>query len=507
MRLRDFAIVEFARAWQEEAGASLVDPDIVDAVADRPADDDHERLLHYADALLQARVADDEGLGALTSLRATLSGLHVAAPLLGLLAGASLLAATLPPPDARPVNVFVFVGEGVLLPALFGLGTILLSLGAGRPLTSTHWVAWAVGLLSRGALATRLGRLTGRVLRQSGVAGPLLGSLSHLFWIGALASFTGLAAWRFLFTDYLFAWSSTMPLTAQGVEGFFSTLAAPVGWLPGVHAPGAEQVAVSEWASLLNTYAWDSGDPNRDEALRKGWYGLLLAAAGFWGLLPRVIAFFASRALLRRRILRALSSPGTRAVLDALSAPALTVLADGDGSGPAGSLLPPGRSSPTSARAPSEAVSGPDDPSTPHPRRAGLDLVAFACAPPSDAVLRRLRLERLGLSGDLHRIDEDDDEPAMDAALEALGAAPAGTGGAIASFAVTDSPGRLREAFLRDVVAAVHGAPVHVVLVGVDAYRRSPRGGSLDDRLAAWRALGERVGVPADRIHPDEEVL
>ncbi len=480
--------MEFARAWQEEAGASLVDPDIVDAVCDADVADDDARLLVYSEALLETRVEPGEGRRALAQLRGVLDVGHVLAPLLGVVAGASLLAATLPPPDARPVNVFVFAGEGILLPAAFGLATVALSLGAGRLLTRTHWLAWAMGLLSRGALSTRLGGLTGRVLRSSGVSGPLFGGLSHLFWLGALSAFGGLAAWRFLFTDYLFAWSSTMPLTGQGVQDVFSVLAAPVSWLPGVSAPTAEQVAASEWASLADGYARGTGDVGLDEALRKGWFGLMLASVAFWGLLPRVVLYAVTRGILRRRVLKALRSPGSQAVLDALQAPRLTTVAAGDGSGPVSSLRPP--------------VDRP----APATRRAGLDVVAFATDPPDDTTMQRLRLDRLGLSGAVHRVPEDDDELAMDAALDALAAGAEGAGGAVVAFAVSDSPGRLREAFVRDVVAAVGGGPVHVVLTGVHAFRGSPRGRSLGDRHRAWQELATRVGVPAERLHADEEL-
>ena len=479
--------MEFARAWQEEAGASLVDPDIVDALRDCEVEGDEARLLLYAEELLESRVEAGEGRGALAQLRVALDAVHVLAPILGIFVGAALLTATLPSPELRPVNVFVFVGEGILLPALFGAATVGLSLGAGRALTRTHWLAWVVGLLSRRALSTRLGALTGRVLRGSGVAGPLLGSLSHLFWLGALSAFGGLAAWRFLFTDYLFAWSSTMPLTGQGVQDVFSFLAAPVAWLPGVGLPTAEQVTVSEWASLAEGYARGTGDPGRDEFLRKGWFSLLLASLAFWGLLPRVAAWAGSRWLLRRRVLRGLRSPGSQAVLDALDAPRLTTLAAGDGAGPARSLLP------VEAR-PSPAL-----------RRTGLDVVAFATERPGPRTLEHLRLDRLGLSGAVHLVPEDDDDDAMGAALDALGAGAEGAGGAVVAFAVVDSPGRLREAFLRDVVAAVAGGSVHVLLTGLEAYRQSPRGRSLAERLRAWHELAERVGVPAERVHLDEE--
>ena len=479
--------MEFARAWQEEAGASLVDPAIVDAVADREPGGDEARLLVYAEALLEARVEAGEGRRALAQLRGAIDAVHVLAPLAGLVAGASLLAATLPAPELRPVNVFVFAGEGILLPAIFGAATVLLSLGGGRALARAHWLSWLVGLFSRRALSTRLGSLTGRVLRRSGLAGPLLGSLSHLFWLGALAAFGGLAAWRFLFTDYLFAWSSTMPLTGGGVQDLFSVLAAPVSWLPGVLAPTAEQVSVSEWASLAEGYARGTGDVGQDELLRKGWFGLMLASLAFWGLLPRALAFAASRWLLRRRVEAGLRSPANQAVLDALQAPRLQTLASGDGVGPQSALQPPAERS------------------APDRRRAGLDVVAFATEPPGADTLERLRLQRLGLSGAVHRIPEDDDDDAMDAALDALGAGTEGAGGAVVAFAVADSPGRLREAFLRDVVAAVDGGPVHLLLTGVRAFRTSPRGRSLDARERAWREVAERLGLPEGRLHLDEE--
>ncbi len=479
--------MEFARAWQEQAGASQVDPAVLARTRDETADDapDEQRLLHYARSLLELRLDEEDGLPALSRLQGSLVIAPLLAVGLGLLAGASLLAVSLPPPDARPVNLFVFVGEGVLLPAVFGLLTTALSLGAGKALLKVHWLAWALSLFERGALQTKLGALAGRVLRSSGVSGPLFASWSHLLWICGLGAFLALASWRFLFADYLFSWNSTLPVTESGVRAAFSLLAWPVDWIPAVDAPSAQQVAVSHYASLDGLWSTSTGDPLQDDSLRKAWFGLLLAGVAFWGFLPRVLGFGIARLTLSRRVAAALRAPAHRAVLDALALPTHSVTAHGDGTGAASSLLPP------SPRTPADA------------RRSGLDLVTFATARPPEDVLERLGLERLGLSGAEHPIGDDDDEDAMNAALDALAGPGSAAGGALVVFDFATSPGRLREAFLRDIVDALGDVPVHVLLSGEDAWRRSPRGRSADQRRASWLAMAERAGLVEGRMHSD----
>ena len=479
--------MEFSRAWQERAGASQVDPAaLARARAETgPDDPDDHRLLAYARALLELRLDDADGLPALARFQGALLLGPLMAAGVGLLAGASLLTVSLPPPEVRPVNLFVFVGEGVLLPAAFGVGTTALSLGAGRALLKVHWLAWILGGLERRALHTKLGSLAGRVLRTSGVSGPLFASWSHLLWICGLGAFLALAGWRFAFADYLFSWSSTLPVSEAGVRSAFSLLAFPLEWVPGVDAPSAQQVTVSHYASLEGLWSNSTGEPALDDALRKGWFALLLAGVAFWGLLPRVLGFGVARIALRRQIRAALASPAHQGVLAALDRPAVTVTARGDGAGRPSSPLPP------SSRPAAQA------------RRVGLDLVTFATPRPPDGVLERLGLERLGLSGQEHSVDDDDDDDAMSAVLDSLAGPGASAGGALVVFDFATSPGRLREAFLRDVLRTLGEVPVHVLLSGEDAWRSSPRGRSADQRRASWLALAKRAGLAEERVHSD----
>gem|GEM_PF-2145475 len=501
-------IVEFARAWQEEQGAAVVDPAVVAAVRGQaefdPADPD-DALVRYGNALLDVRVPTDEGRGAPRQLRLAWQALLWIAPALGVLLGAGFVAATLPTDGGRTVNLFAVLAEGVLVPTLFGIVTATLALGGGGRLASAHWAAWLLGAMQRPALDTTLGRLAGRTLRRSGVAGPLLTGLSHRVWIGLLVGFVLLGGWRLTFEDHRFSWGSTGPLTAEAVETTWAVLAAPVAWLPGVDAPDATQVAVSEWDSLRSEYAESSGDAQTDEALRKGWYGLVLAAIAFWGLLPRLLAAGWGEVAVRRGIRRALESPGHAAVRQALVAPVVAVERPETTKAPPASPAPPADGPAASdvpvASAPAPPAPGPSVAAASH----GLDLVLFATPAPTEAALEASGLQRLGLSGESRVVVDDADDAAMDAVVAALGS-PSGPGGAVVVFRCADTPDRLRGRFLADVAGALGPRPLHLLLSGVDAFAQGPRGARLQQRLAGWSGLAAEAGLPPDHVRRDDGV-
>lgn len=491
VRLTDFVVVEFARAWQQEQRASVVDPEIVAEVVADPAyldaADDDARLLLYCERLLEVRVTDEDGPGTIRALQAALTAAWWIAPLVGLLLGGTLLEASLPPNDVRPVNVFVVLGEGVLIPAAFLLITLVATLSGGRIVQRLHWIRPVLAVLGRKALATRVGRLGGRVLKHSGAAGPTLASLSHLLWLGALGAMVAVAAFRFTFDDYLFCWSSTLPLTGDGVERLFGVLAVPVQWIPGVDAPTAEMVTVSQYASLDAAWPRGTGDAVQDEALRKGWYALLLAVIVAWGIVPRVLGLVAARLQSARGVRRALARSSIAAVLPALAAHS-TVRHAGTSEGPRDALPPSLVTSPGAGRA-----------------GEGMDLITFAAAPPAPGLLDRLGWSRLGLSGTVRTVGDDDDVAEANSVLQSLSEPTTAPGGAIVVFELADTPGRVREAFLRDVVQALGpAAPVHVLLTGAGAFRAGPRAGAFDGRLGAWRAMAARAGVPSASVRPDE---
>lgn len=493
MRLHDFVLVEFARAWQEERGASVADPAVVAAVAADPSflcpQDDDARLLAWARRLLRDRVDGEDGTASVAVLQGGLAAARWLLPLVGVLAGVGMLHAGLPPNDVRPANVLVIVAEGVLLPSIFLLATLLLVPHAGRLAVWAHPLAWTLAVLGRGALRTRVGALAGRVLARSGAGASLFAALSHLFWIGVLSAFLGLAAWRFAFDDYLFSWSSTMPISGDGVRDVFGVLVAPIGWLPWIDAPSPEQVAVSEYASLEAAWAWSTGDGARDEALRKGWYLPLLAVVAFWGLLPRLAGLAWAGWRLRSGIRRALDSPGNREILLAIEASSSTSRIGDAGH----SALADARPSPTPGRG--TARGG-----------GGLDVVAFAAQEPSTDRLAASGLVRLGLSGKVHVVADDDDENAIAEVLGRLGSPGTAPGGAVVVFDLLATPGRLHEGFLRAVVGSLgEGSPVHVLLIGAERFRRGPRGRRFDDRHRSWLGMAARAGVPAPFVHVDEE--
>lgn len=532
MRLADFVLVEFARAWQEEQGAAVIDPEIVAATrarGDFEGAPEDGRLVLYARELLDQRVPADEGRDAPHRLRMAWQALTWLAPLLGLLLGGALVEATLPPNDVRPVNVFHVVGEGILLPAVFLAFSVAVAAGVRLPGPLLHWGAVALAFGQRGLLRTRLGALAGRVLQRSGISGPLLAGLSHRLWLGLLISFLGVCTARFAVNDYLFSWSSTVPVTGGAVGQLFDVLVAPVGWIPGVDAPGTEQIDMSQYATLDGRFARSTGDPLRDDLLRKGWWSPLLAAVAFWGLLPRLLAFGATLLQVRRGIARALATPGHRALALALDAAALRIEQQGDGGARPAPVAPPIAAPPAPLAAepvepapprwdaepaaprleaqPASAlrVSAPT-PASPAPFTPGqgLDVVAFATAAPPSSVLADLRLARLGLTGRTHAIEDDDEDDAIDALLALLATPASRPGGALVVFAVGATPGRVRGEFLASVCEALDGAPVHVVLTGVAAFAAGPRGAHLDQRLAGWRRLAVDAGVSAERVWRDD---
>ena len=498
MTLRDYVLVAFARAWQEEQGAARVDPAVVEVVRSDPRfdpeADDEDLLLLYAEHLVELRLDDDDGHGTAAAVRGALGAAGVLVPVIGLLAGGALLGAALPPPELRPVSVFQFIAEGIVLPGVFLLWTTVLTRLLVPWLGRLHWAAWLLALLRGRAGDTRMGRLTGRVLRTSGVAGPLFAGYSHRFWTASLVVFLGLGLWRFVFTDHLFAWSSTLSFTGDEVERLFRFLVAPLDWIPGVDPPSAEQVRLSEYGSLSlagetgGAYVQASADPLADQALRKAWYLPLLVSVAFWGLLPRLVAWGLAERAIRRGVRDGLDDPTSSLILSALR-PGLETSASPPAQVP---QAPPPRE---------EAPSAPADAASRAGR--GLDLVVFAAETPSAAVLERLRLARLGVSERVHAIATDDDDPAMDAAVAWL-ASTEGPEGAIVVYDVADIPDGLKAEFLGRVAGALgDDAPLHVLLVGSDAFRASPRGARIDARIAAWSELASRAGVPPEQVHTD----
>ncbi len=475
-------MVEFARAWQEERGAALVDPEVARAVREGALpDDDDGRLLAYARELLDRRLGDGaDGRRAVEGLRAALFGVGILLPALGFLAGAATLRATLPPNDVRPVNILQFVGAGIVVPTLFFVFTTTVAALGARASAASHWVVWLLSVVRSSALQTSAGRLAGRVLRRSGVTAPLLAGYSHRFWQGAFVAFLGLALWRFASEDYLFAWSSTLPDFHVWVERLARFLGAVA---PGLDAPTAEQVAVSEFASLEGRWMHSSGDPARDDLLRKGWSRLLLVATAVVGFLPRVVGVVAAAFRARSGIRKGLDTPSGRAVLAALE-PVLATSRLGDGG--------------ARERAPRSGLPEPVDEA--HVR--GLAVVPFATAPPSDALLSDAGLDRLGLSDLVLTVPADDDRDAMAAVTARVGDGAAAPGGVVVVFDFAATPDRVREQFLRDVARALpEERPVHVLLGGLERFRRSPRARRLDDRRESWLAMAERAGVPEARVY------
>ena len=220
----------------------------------------------------------------------------------------------------QPVNVATYLGWLVLVQ----IGLVAVAFGAVL-LRRTGWMSTETSLLTGlmrwgwSALAVRLNRhLLNRIPAErrtavesflgtsstfkqlyGGVAiWPLVGALQ---WFGVCFNLAALATTVALvvFSDRAFGWQSAVNFSPEQIHQLTQTLAAPwSGIVPAAGAPTLEQVAGSK--ILLK-------DGIRQLATENlvSWWPFLVAALGFYGLLPRVVLYILAFAM-GRRSLRAL---------------------------------------------------------------------------------------------------------------------------------------------------------------------------------------------------------
>ncbi len=125
-----------------------------------------------------------------------------------------------------------------------------------------------------------------------------------------------------VFSDLVFAWSTTIELSAVEVHKIFRSLAFPWWWLPEA-VPSFEVVQSSQWVRMQETFV--GGKPLAEAIPLAGqWWRFLLAGLIVWGLVPRVIALALGTWRARRaRRAMTLDHAGYQALYDRLLPPSV----------------------------------------------------------------------------------------------------------------------------------------------------------------------------------------
>lgn len=244
-----------------------------------------------------------------------------------------------------PVNVghylaVVVFGQLALL-LLLGLGLLLRGLLPGRLGLSE------VGRLLRflaDKLAARLspamraegeswGALYHRVRSRFGLYRPLEQALilseTQLFGVafnvGLLLSCVRLV----LLSDLAFGWSTSVAsLSPEAVHMWTSRLALPFSFLGPEVVPSRELVEATQYFRLDGRFAGAAVGSRGDAQLAGTWWSFLLACTVTYGLLPRLLAFFAARVSLHRAEVHVpLDTPAVARVLRRLRTPELSTRA------------------------------------------------------------------------------------------------------------------------------------------------------------------------------------
>lgn len=209
------------------------------------------------------------------------------------------------------VNVFLFLLVFVLLQLLFASGAAVVMLRSLRgnppasfPLNPARFVT-ARALPDKRYLDEAAGVLRLLLLRYGQEFGAL-------FIVGGVAAFLCLLA----FADFSFVWGSTFGVSDELVTSATRLMSAPwSGWFSqGVLSP--DLIANTRY----NPAEIDLSQMNDDS--RRGWWPFLLMCMLVYGLLPRVMLWFASRLAYSRELRRSfVCFPGAELVLSRMKRP------------------------------------------------------------------------------------------------------------------------------------------------------------------------------------------
>lgn len=315
MTLADLIDLEVQLSRDREADAAAIEERDRALLAGGAGDAPRRVLLaRWLDALRERERGDPHpGKAVETALRALRAALAIAGLVLGWASATALLRY-----DGRdPVNVWdfllVFVGIQILLLAVL-LSSFFLPLAAlGAPVAG----------LFRGAVAAIYPRLAGRAMGWSGgrlvewqalwhrlrsrrslyhrVEPFILLGLTQAFGVafnvGALLGCLRLI----VFSDIAFSWSTTLiQLDAAKFHAIVHALAKPFAWLWPDADPSPALVEATRYSRLEGAYLLSGGRRAAHPEMVGGWWPFLLAALGFYGLLPRCLTLAVARLRARR---------------------------------------------------------------------------------------------------------------------------------------------------------------------------------------------------------------
>ncbi|RPH43208.1 MAG: DUF2868 domain-containing protein, partial [Planctomycetota bacterium] len=192
---------------------------------------------------------------------------------------------------------------------------------------------WIAGRLLPQTGPDRLRLLEERLDSHRGLLRWMIVRAAQLFGVcfnlGALAG----CAYRIVFSDVAFGWSTTLHLEA----GTFHQIAQAMGWAYPPAVPTGEVVALTQYSHLEGKYLLHAvGARSANPSIVGGWWPFLLLSLATYGLLPR-LAVFGVSAFRVRRILDETPERNEefRRLVDWMRLPVVSTLAD-----PA-AILPP----------------------------------------------------------------------------------------------------------------------------------------------------------------------
>ncbi len=219
---------------------------------------------------------------------------------IGFLAGAGAASASLGYSGNAPINLWQFLAVFVVLQLVL---LIVTGLAVGTSwLRKTTWLSmsqrWLLHAANRRIPPQLLTR--GRLYQESQrwLLIQLTQRFGVFFNLGVLAIF----GWLVIFSELTFAWSTTPANFKPGMlASVVSILALPWSWiLPS--APGAEAVEQTRWSRLDSNFLAE--DQQAAAAYAADWWAFLYIAVLFWGLLPRLVAWWYARRKFRLSLQR-----------------------------------------------------------------------------------------------------------------------------------------------------------------------------------------------------------
>ncbi|MBK8906438.1 MAG: DUF2868 domain-containing protein [Rhodospirillales bacterium] len=462
-------LAEAVRVHEEGRGATLHEPQ-ADAAGRSAGGDLERRIVVRAGAVSVAH-----GLRqALAQLRGATIAAVVIAAAVAAVAGATAARLALGASAGEPANFFWVLGSllGVHTLALL-VWIVIICLRPGDTVTGLlGGAALALGrrlnrLLHRGPLHVAASQAAAGVFASGAVGRWLLSSISHLLWLAFLVGGLLMVVLLLSTRQYSFAWETTI-LSARTYVDLTRILAILPDWL-GFPTPDAGQVAASRWTGIGIEVL----------AAREAWAGLLVGAIVAYGIVPRAMALMVAVGVWRgacRRYRLDLTQIGF-ARLEARVMPVAHSIGVVD------------QAPPTPVE---DAASGPPE-TLPIAAEGPAAVLGLEIEPPPGGwppVLDGARWLDLGF------VDDRDDRRRV---VERLTAALPPPRAVVVVCALTATPDRGTAAFVR-ILQAESRVPAVLALTGGHRLRERDPSAHLERRVADWRRLAARAGVPDDRV-------